>query len=209
MQEKKNRGSLFIVSAPSGAGKTTLCKRLVSTLPNLKFSVSYTTRRRRSGEVNGRDYIFVSRDEFRRMIGDRDFLEWAEIHGELYGTSKKKIEELTASGNDVVLDIDVQGASQIRKQSFEAVYVFILPPSLEALRTRLEERMTETGEMREKRLKAALSEIGKYTDYDYVIINLVLEAASRELEAIVLAERVRVKKIDPSWIEGTFVKEVI
>lgn len=136
MGEKKNRGSLFIVSAPSGTGKTTLCKKLVSAVPNLRFSVSYTTRPPRRGEVNNRDYTFVSSHEFKLMLEREEFVESAEIHGELYGTSKKRLEELTNSGIGVVLDIDTQGAMQLKKKWGEGVYIFILPPSIELLRER-------------------------------------------------------------------------
>ena len=166
MPEKRNRGSLFIVSAPSGAGKTTLCKKVISALPHLKFSVSYTTRRPRKGEVNDREYTFIRRDEFTGMVKNGDFIEWAEIHGELYGTSKRRLDELLATGNDVLLDIDVQGALQVRKKSREGIYIFILPPSLEVLRNRLEKRMTDSQANIEKRLKTALSEIKEYTEYD-------------------------------------------
>lgn len=194
LPEKKDRGSLFIVSAPSGAGKTTLCKKVLSALPYLKFSVSYTTRQPRKGEVNDREYTFIRRDEFTRMAKKGDFIEWAEIHGELYGTSKKRIEELLAAGNDVLLDIDVQGASQVRKKSREGVYIFILPPSLGELRTRLEKRMTDSQANIKKRLKTALSEIKEYTAYDYVIMNDILNDAVRVLEAIIIARRASIKK---------------
>jgi len=204
LPEKRNRGSLFIVSAPSGAGKTTLCRKVLSTLPHLKFSVSYTTRQPRKGEVNDREYTFIRRDEFTGMIKKGDFIEWAEIHGELYGTSKKRLDELLAAGNDVLLDIDIQGASQVRKKSREGVYIFILPPSLKVLRTRLEKRMTDSQANIKKRLKAALSEIKEYTAYDYVIMNDVLNDAVRVLEAIVIAHRARRKKINPVWIKRTF-----
>ena len=204
MPEKRNRGSLFIVSAPSGAGKTTLCKKVLATLPYLKFSVSYTTRQPRKGEVNDREYTFIRRDEFTKMVKNGDFIEWAEIHGELYGTSKRRIEKLLAAGNDVLLDIDVQGASQVREKSREGVYIFILPPSIEVLRIRLEKRMTDSQANIKRRLEAALCEIKEYTAYDYVIMNDVLNDAVSVLEAIVIAHRARRKKINPVWIERTF-----
>jgi len=204
LPEKKNRGSLFIVSAPSGAGKTTLCKKVLSALPHLKFSVSYTTRQPRKGEINDREYTFIRRDKFTGMVKKGDFIEWAEIHGELYGTSKRRLEELLAAGNDVLLDIDVQGASQVRKKSRKGIYIFILPPSLGVLRTRLEKRMTDSQANIKKRLKTALSEIKEYTEYDYVIMNDVLNDAVRILEAIIIARRASIKKINPVWIERTF-----
>lgn len=204
MGEKKNRGSLFIVSAPSGTGKTTLCKKLVSAVPNLRFSVSYTTRPPRRGEVNNRDYTFVSSHEFKLMLEREEFVESAEIHGELYGTSKKRLEELTNSGIGVVLDIDTQGAMQLKKKWGEGVYIFILPPSIELLRERLEKRMTDSREEIEKRLKNAVLEIRNYHEYDYVIINDIFEKALRELEAIIISHRVRTGMINPLWIEEKF-----
>jgi guanylate kinase len=204
LEEKKNRGSLFIVSAPSGTGKTTLCKKLVSAVPNLRFSVSYTTRPPRPDEVNDRDYTFVSRHEFKLMLEREEFVESAEIHGELYGTSKKRLEELTNSGIGVVLDIDTQGAMQLKKKWGEGVYIFILPPSIELLRERLEKRMTDSREEIGKRLKNAVLEIKNYHEYDYVIINDIFEKAFSELEAIIISHRVRTGMINPLWVEEKF-----
>ncbi len=206
MQEKKNRGSLFIVSAPSGAGKTTLCKKLVSALPNLEFSVSYTTRHPRPGEVNNKDYTFIRRDEFKSMIDKEEFIEWAEIHGELYGTSKKRLEELMGSGIDIILDIDTQGAMQLKEKYSEGAYIFVLPPSIEVLKERLGKRMTNSKEEIEKRLKKAVCEIGSYYKYDYVIINNILEDALKDIKAIIISHRVRSKMINPLWIEERFLK---
>ena len=207
MKWKKSRGSLFIVSAPSGAGKTTLCKKLVSSLPDLKFSVSYTTRQPRAGEMNDRDYTFIAREDFMLMIENGEFIEWAEVHGEFYGTSRKRLEELMDSGSDVVLDIDTQGAVRIKEKYKEDTYIFVLPPSVEILKKRLEERMTDSKEEIEKRLKRAVSEIKTYTEYDYVIINDVFEDSLREFQAIVISQRVRTKMIDPLWIEKSFLKQ--
>lgn len=204
MQERKNRGILFIVSAPSGTGKTTLCKKLVSSLPNLKFSVSYTTRRPRPREVNNRDYTFISRNEFMSMVDKKEFIEWAEIHRELYGTSKKRLEELIDSGIDVILDIDTQGAMQLKKKCGEGTYIFVLPPSIEVLRERLEKRTTDSKNEIEKRLKRAAVEIKSYHKYDYVIINNILKDAIKELKAIIISHRVKTKMINPLWIEERF-----
>jgi guanylate kinase len=207
LQEKKSRGSLFIVSAPSGAGKTTLCKKLVSSVPGLNFSVSYTTRRPRPREVDNRDYTFIGREEFGAMVRRGEFIEWAEVHGEFYGTSQKRLEELMDSGNDVILDIDTNGAMQIKEKYEGGVYIFVLPPSMETLRQRLEKRMTDSKEEMGKRLRTAVSEIKTYVKYDYVIINDVLEKALRDFEAVIISHRVSAKKIEPLWIEERFLKE--
>jgi guanylate kinase len=201
---KKNRGTLFIVSAPSGAGKTTLCTRVLSLIPNLRFSISYTTRKPRAGEIMDRDYTFISRKRFQSMTEKEEFLEWAEVHGELYGTSKTRLEALTASGIDVLLDIDTQGALQIKKRVREGVYIFILPPSLAVLKTRLEKRLTDSPDQIVRRLRAALSEIKTYEQYDYVIINDTFEDALRELASILIARRASVSAIDPLWIRKQF-----
>jgi len=207
LQEKKSKGSLFIVSAPSGAGKTTLCRKLVSSLPNLQFSVSYTTRQPRKGEVNDRDYTFINRQDFRLMADKGEFIEWAEVHGELYGTSRKRLEELLDSGNDVILDIDTQGAMQIKGRYKEGIYIFILPPSLETLKERLKNRMTDSKEEIGKRLGRAIAEIKTFDKYDYVIINDILEDALMEFEAVVISQRVSIKKINPLRIEESFLKQ--
>ena len=207
MQEKKSKGSLFIVSAPSGAGKTTLCRKLVSSLPNLQFSVSYTTRQPRRGEVNDRDYTFINRQDFRLMADKGEFIEWAEVHGALYGTSRKRLEELLESGNDVILDIDTQGAMQIKERYKEGIYIFILPPSLETLKERLKNRMTDSKEEIGKRLGRAIAEIKTFDKYDYVIINDILEDALMEFEAVVISQRVSIIKINPLWIEESFLKQ--
>lgn len=203
---KNNKGILFVVSGPSGAGKTTLYRKAASSLPNLKHSVSYTTRSSRPGEVNNRDYTFISRDEFKEMIERGEFAEWAEIHGELYGTSKKGLEETTGSGIDVILDIDVHGAGQLKEKYQGGVYIFVLPPSLEVLKERLEKRMANSKEEIEKRLKVAAEEITRYREYDYVIVNNVLEDALKELSAIIISNRVSTERVDPQWIEMKFLK---
>jgi guanylate kinase len=207
LQEKKSKGSLFIVSAPSGAGKTTLCRKLVSSLPNLQFSVSYTTRQPRNGEVNDRDYTFINRQDFRLMADKGEFIEWAEVHGALYGTSRKRLEELLDSGNDVILDIDTQGAMQIKERYKEGIYIFILPPSLEALKERLKNRMTDSKEEIGKRLGRAIAEIKTFDKYDYVIINDILEDAFLEFKAVVISQRVSINKINPLRIEESFIKQ--
>lgn len=203
----KNKGILFVVSGPSGAGKTTLYREAASSLPNLKHSVSYTTRRPRPGEVNDRDYTFINRDEFKGMIDRAEFAEWAEIHGKLYGTSKKRLEETMDSGIDAILDIDVQGAEHLKKKYQGGVYIFVLPPSLEALGKRLQKRMVNSKEEIEKRLKVAAKEIKRYREYDYVIVNNILEDALKELSAIIISKRVSTERVDPQLIEMNFFKK--
>jgi guanylate kinase len=200
--EKVNRGSIFVVSAPSGAGKTTLCKQIISILDNIKPSVSFTTRSPRVGEVPDEDYCFVSEAEFRTMIDRGDFVEWALVHGNLYGTSRRQLEELISAGYDVLLDIDTQGARQIRKFFNNGVFIFILPPSMTELKLRLEGRMSNSVEDMNRRLERAVDEIKEYYIYDYVIVNDILENSLKKLEAIIIAERLRSSKIDPQWIEN-------
>lgn len=204
MRQKGIKGSLFIVSAPSGAGKTTLCRALVSSLPDLEFSVSYTTRDRRPGETEGMDYSFVTRQEFERMAAAGEFLEWAEVHGELYGTSKTRVYEILDSGKDVILDIDTEGASQIRTHTNTGTFIFILPPSLDILKKRLRERMTDSEEKIVRRLKQATAEIQTYQEYDYVIMNDILEDALRDFRSIITAKRLSAQMIDPLWIKQSF-----
>lgn len=192
------------MSAPSGAGKTTLCQRLSAILPALRHSVSYTTRPMRQGEVNNRDYTFVKEDTFRNMVKKREFVEWARVHGHLYGTSRKRLEGMLNKGIDVILDIDVHGARQIRKRYKEGVYIFILPPSMKVLRERLKKRMSNSKKEIETRLKRAVYEIKDYKRYDYVIINNIFEDAIEELKAIIIAEKTRTENIDPLWIGKNF-----
>jgi len=197
-----NKGSIFIVSAPSGAGKTTMCKQIIRIVDNVKPSVSFTTRPPRVGEVPDEDYCFISEAEFRTMTERGDFVEWAIVHGNFYGTSRLKLQELISAGYDVLLDIDTQGARQIRKAFNNGVYIFILPPSMMELKHRLEGRMSNSVEDMNRRLERAVDEIKEYYIYDYVIVNDILENSLKKLEAIIIAERLRSSKIDPKWIEN-------
>src|SRR6185369_584655 len=167
----KREGLIMIISAPSGAGKTTLCRELLKRFPTMRESISYTTRQPRNGEVEGEDYFFVSREEFQRMIAGDAFAEWAEVHGNLYGTALKTLEEARRNGNDLVLDIDCQGARQLKEQFGGGSYIFILPPSMTELRRRLESRSSDAAEVIDLRIRRAAEEIKEARWYDYIIIN--------------------------------------
>ena len=187
----KREGLIMIISAPSGAGKTTLCRELLKRFPAMKESISYTTRQPRSGEVHGEDYFFVSRDEFQLMIAEDAFAEWAEVHDNLYGTAMKTLEEARKGGVDLVLDIDCQGALKLKEQFEGGSYVFILPPSMAELRRRLESRSSDAAEVIERRIAGAAAEIKEARWYDYIIINDRIEVAFEELSAIVTAHNHR------------------
>jgi guanylate kinase len=189
-------GDLFIVSSPSGGGKTTLISRLLSRRDgDLHFSVSHTTRPRRSGEEDGREYRFVSAKDFREMIGREEFFEWAEVHGNLYGTARKEVLPRLRAGQDVILDIDVQGVRQVKERYPSAIAIFILPPSAEELGRRLRARGLDDEAQVEKRLANAAREIGEVSHYDYAIINDDLERALGALDAIVTAARLRPSRL--------------
>ena len=185
------RGSIIVISAPSGAGKSTLVKRLLASCPDLAFSVSHTTRRPRAGEKNGREYFFVRPARFRRMVARSDFVEWAEVHGHLYGTSWAELRAAQEAGRDILLDIDVQGHGQIKERLPEAVSVFILPPSFGELERRLKRRHSDAPEAIEKRLRAARQEVTRWPEYDYLVVNDRLAAATQALKAVVRAARLR------------------
>jgi len=182
-------GNLYIVAAPSGAGKTTLVRRLLERQPEVRLSISCTTRAPRPGEQNGREYHFVDAASFRAMIDRHEFLEWAEVHGNFYGTPKKWIADQLAAGVDVLLEIDWQGAQQVRAQFPRAIGVFILPPSMEELARRLTGRGSDGGEVIARRLAAAQAEMRHAGEFDYVIINDRLDEATEELQAVVRASR--------------------
>jgi guanylate kinase len=204
--QKKSRGGIFVISAPSGAGKTTICKKILSRNANIKQSVSFTTRKPRKGEKNGADYYFVAQKTFQQMISRNEFIEWAEVHGNFYGTSRKKFEGLVSSGFDVILDIDTQGARQIRNSFSEGVFIFILPPSIKVLRERLQDRKSNTKKDMQRRLKRAAVEIKDYNMYDYVIVNDILGDSVKKLEAIITARRLSSDRVDPKWIKDNFLR---
>ena len=184
-----DKGTLYIVSAPSGAGKTSLVAALVEKLPRLRISVSHTTRPRREGEVEGVNYHFTSRETFVRMVEEGRFLEHAEVFGNLYGTSADWVAQTLRSGDDVILEIDWQGATQIRKQLPDSVSIFILPPSLETLAERLRGRETDDESVIQQRLDGAQEEMSHYGEFDYLVVNDDFQRALYELEAILEARR--------------------
>lgn len=191
---------LFVVSAPSGAGKTTLCKKVVDLLPDMSHSISYTTRPPRPGEIDGLDYYFVNQDTFQRMVNGGEFLEWAEVHGYRYGTPRGLVQSFLNQGMDVILDIDVQGARKIKEGSGvrdqgSAVFIFVLPPSLKVCEERLKARGKDSPEEILRRLKTAESEIREVSWYDYIIINDEFDVALERLRAIIISERSRGEKV--------------
>jgi guanylate kinase len=196
------KGELFIVSAPSGSGKTTLCRKVSSNIPRLKHSISYTTRPPRKNEKNNVHYTFISKNRFMGMKNKGAFAEWAVVHGNFYGTSAKRIQELSRKGYDVILDIDVQGAMQLKRTFRDAVSVFILPPSMKILKERLKGRMSDHPEEIKKRLDTAKKEIAFYKDYDYIVINDELKKAQKELESIVISHRLQLCKVDSTLIKN-------
>ena len=191
----QGRGLLFIVSAPSGAGKTTLVERLVEEVPHLRMSRSYTSRGARVGETDGVDYNFVSRARFEEMIAAGDFLEWAPVFGNLYGTCASETEALMAAGVDVVLVIDVQGARQVRARGLDTSAVFVMPPSFEVLEQRLRGRSKDSEAEIQRRLQVARDEVAAFAEYDYVVVNDELAAAVGRLRSIVMAERARLSRM--------------
>jgi len=189
------RGNLFIISAPSGTGKTTILKKIIAIVSGIAFSVSHTTRQPRSGEQEGVDYFFVDRTSFEAMRAKALFLEWAEVHGNLYGTSSKVIQELAEQGQDIILDIDVQGALQLQeKLGGEGVFVFIAPPSLQELEKRLAGRRTDSTNAVATRLANAQMELRSLEHYDYVIVNDKVDQAIEVLRAVIIAERSRKRR---------------
>lgn len=193
---RDEHGILFVVSAPSGGGKTSLCKEVIRRIPLLEHGISFTTRARRPNEVNGNDYHFISEGKFMKMVEADEFVEYAFVHGNYYGTSIESIAETLAKGKNLIIDIDVQGALQIEERyGDEGVFIFILPPDFDLLRSRLTARQSDPPDEIERRLEKAEEEVRHYEDYDYVIINDDFELALKELEAIILAEQCLPRKV--------------
>lgn len=187
-------GTLFIISAASGTGKTSLVKELLATTKNLVVSVSHTTREPRRGEIDGEHYYFTNKEEFMRLVGEAEFLEHAEVFGNYYGTSKTAVNDLLNAGVDVILEIDWQGALQVKRQFKDAVSIFILPPNREALRSRLSNRAQDTLKVIEERLAGAVREMQEYVNFDYIVINDDFNQALNELQSIVCTYRLQVTK---------------
>jgi len=182
-------GILFVIASPSGGGKSTLCRRLLGLVPQLDFSISWTTRAPRPGEQDGVEYHFTDEPRFRQKIASGDFLEWAEVHGRLYGTDRREIADGTRAGHDLLLDIDVQGAEQVRRSGWPGVSIFVLPPDRATLAERLRARGTEGEASIARRLDAARREISRWSEFDYVVVNDELDRATATLAAIVVACR--------------------
>ncbi len=195
-----DKGVLVVVSGPSGVGKSTLCKNIVTQVPNTMLSVSYTTRSPRLGEQDGVEYCFVEGAKFQDLIQEDAFVEWAEVYGHQYGTPKQPLLEFLHQGFDVLLDIDAQGAKQIMERFAGAVYVFVAPPSLEVLRKRLYRRASDAPEEIQRRLHKVSDEIVNFKAYHYFIRNEDLLQATKELESIIVAERVKTNRLDPEWL---------
>jgi guanylate kinase len=190
----KREPFLIVVSAPSGAGKTSLCKRAAKRIPKLHYGVSATTRARRPGERNGKDYAFLSPGDFGKGIREERFVEWAKVHGNLYGTPRSELDGWLAKGWDVIVDVDVQGGRSLRKLCPQAVFVFVVAPSLEAYRARLRKRGLDSPCVIRQRMENARRELAAWRKYDYLIVNRELEKATLNLEAVVLAERLRSRR---------------
>lgn len=192
------RGQMFVISGPSGAGKSTVLARVLGAVRDLHFSVSHTTRQPRAGETQGVDYHFVTHDEFQRLIAEDALLEWAEVHGQFYGTPDAQVRAELASGKDVILDLDVQGARKVRERR-DAVFIFLAPPSLDELSRRLRGRRTESEDRVRDRLETASEELGAIREYKYLVVNENVGEAALQLQSIIEAERARVGRAILRW----------
>jgi len=194
----QSNGIIFILSAPSGAGKTTVCKLLKQKLPNLKFSISHTSREPRAGEVEGTDYHFITQKEFEKKIKDGEFLEWAKVFKNYYGTASESVDQHLIKGEDVLIELDVQGAQSLRNINYKAVFIFMMPPSLKVLETRLKNRETESASIIQERLKISEKEMQLSPLYDYILTNVDAEGTTDHLLSIIKAEHFRKEHYKPS-----------
>ncbi len=208
LEDKRFKGNLFILSSPAGGGKTTLANMLISEIPNLKRVVTCTTREPRPGEKNGVDYYFLTKDEFEKRIKEGDFLEYAIVHGNYYGTPKREVFEMLEKGLDLILVIDVQGMRQVKKNFKDVVTIFILPPSLEEIVRRMRERGDSEEEIN-KRLKTAKSEIPAWKEYDFIVINDILEKAKEDLKHIILCHRLKTDRFQIENIKDEELKKLM
>lgn len=196
-----NRGLLIVISGPSGAGKGTICKALLQS-NDFWISVSATTRQPRQGEVDGKNYYFLTKEEFKKKIEEGDFLEYAEVYKNFYGTPKSKVIKMLDSGKDVILEIDIQGALKVKESYPEGIFVFILPPSMEELKNRIIRRGSETPESLMTRFKAAYKEINYVSKYNYAVVNDIIDDAVKKIESIIIAEKCRVDRIKENILDS-------
>ncbi len=197
MTQPFHKGIPFVISAPSGAGKTSICRQIRMLIPELAYSVSYTTREKRKGEKDGVDYFYISQETFKKMIDESKFLEWAEVYGNYYGTLKDYVSNKIEEGIDCLLDIDINGAKRLKEIFDNGVFVFILPPSAQELRSRLNKRKTEKSEQMNIRTEKALSEIRDFENYQYIVINDDISRAVEELKSIIISERCKMERRRP------------
>lgn len=203
-----SKGKLFVISGPSGTGKGTICKELLSRSGSMRLSISMTTRGPREGEVHGVHYFFAERDEFISLIDEGGFIEYADVYGNFYGTPKKQVEEWLDDGEDVLLEIDVQGAIQVKKNYPDSVLIFILPPSIKVLRERLEGRGTDAADVIERRMAGAAGEISLIGEYDYGVVNDNLEEAVESVEAVIRGEHLKLNEEAAEEIADRYMQEV-
>lgn len=202
MIKETGKGLLVVVSGPSGTGKGTICKRLINEIKNIELSVSMTSRKPRKGEINGKDYYFVTKEEFEKSIKNNELLEYAIVHSnEYYGTPKAKITEKLNNGTSIILEIDIQGALKVKELIKEAVFIFIMPPSMKELKERLKNRNTETEEKIMERFKTAYKELNEYKKYNYVVVNDKIDEAVEKVKSIILSEKCRVDRIEDIYLD--------